>query len=117
MTDKEKVIRGLECLSNPGYESLDDRFCDTCPYDSASCGLDVLIDARALLKAQEPRVMTFDEIEDTIACSAVWYEAFLTRIVDFISGRHKVTKKTYGDAWRCWSARPTDEQREAEPWQ
>ena len=23
----------------------------------------------------------------------------------------------YGKTWRCWTSRPTDEQREAEPWE
>ena len=25
-------------------------------------------------------------------------------------------KESYGKTWRCWTSRPTDEQREAEPW-
>lgn len=93
--------------------------------------LDMAIEA---LKAQESRVMKFNELEDTIADRAVWYEAFLTEvptiaivceksiaddaytIFDFISGRHRVTRKTYGAAWRCWTARPTEEQREAAKW-
>lgn len=25
--------------------------------------------------------------------------------------------KSYGKTWRCWTSRPTDEQREATPWQ
>lgn len=29
---------------------------------------------------------------------------------------HTFFKKDYGKTWRCWSAQPTDEQMEAEPW-
>ena len=29
---------------------------------------------------------------------------------------HGLPKKSYGETWRCWSAQPTDEQMEAEPW-
>lgn len=26
------------------------------------------------------------------------------------------TAQSYGKTWRCWTARPTDEQKEAAPW-
>ena len=53
MTNREKVIRGLECHSEPHF-GLDECFCETCPYDELTCGLDVPADALKLLKAQEP---------------------------------------------------------------
>lgn len=134
MADLEKVIKGLECAI--GIRGM--KNCDNCPYDDDfNClGCDVLLlrDALELLKAQMPRVLEFDELEDTIADRAVWYEAFLTEvptiaivceksiaddaytIVDFISGRHRVTRRTYGAAWRCWNTRPTDEQRKVTQW-
>lgn len=31
-------------------------------------------------------------------------------------GEHIFQRSEYGKTWRCWSAEPTDEQREAEPW-
>ena len=83
----------------------------------------------------EPRVMGYDELEDTMADRPVWYEGFLTgipslcmvlaksstedayRIIDFINERPRlVTRKTYGDVWRCWTDRPSETQREATPW-
>jgi len=61
MTDVEKVIRGLECC-------ITDR-CEDCPYEDICYGdnevelFDTLArDALALLKAQEPRVMTLEEV-------------------------------------------------------
>lgn len=84
---------------------------------------------------EKPRVMDYDELEDTMADRAVWYEGFLVgvpslcivlaksctedayRIVDFVNEKIRlVTRKTYGGVWRCWTARPTDAQREAVPW-
>lgn len=54
MVDREKVIKGLECLSNPYVQDMDERDCENCKYDNASCFLDVTADALSLLKAQEP---------------------------------------------------------------
>lgn len=52
MTDREKVIRGLECCTN-----TDMSMClDECPYhkDGCSGGIKMMQDALALLKEQEP---------------------------------------------------------------
>lgn len=54
MVDREKVINGLRCLSNPYIQDMDERDCENCKYDNASCFLDVTADALSLLKAQEP---------------------------------------------------------------
>lgn len=51
---REKVLRGLACLSNPFVQDADERDCEHCSYDSASCFLDITSDALSLLKAQEP---------------------------------------------------------------
>ncbi len=56
MTDKEKVIRGLECC---GYSTFMDK-CQECPYDGKDCFKRLKADALALLKAQEPRVRCKD---------------------------------------------------------
>ena len=54
MAELEKVIKGLRCLSNPYIQDMDERDCENCKYDNASCFLDVTADALTLLKAQEP---------------------------------------------------------------
>lgn len=46
MADREKVIRGLECLSNPYVQDMDERDCENCQYDNSCCLLDVTADAR-----------------------------------------------------------------------
>lgn len=52
MAELEKVIKGLQCLSNPYILDMDERDCENCKYDNASCFLDVTADALSLLKAQ-----------------------------------------------------------------
>lgn len=83
-----------------------------------------------LLKEQEPRVLTLEEATGDDEC---WLEtkagAYGYADVYMCSGHQCVeawrclNKKaeylpfsTYLKLWRCWSARPTEEQREAVPW-
>ena len=54
MADLQKTIKGLRCHSEPKF-GPDEYFCETCPYDEATCGLDVPNDALSLLKAQEAK--------------------------------------------------------------
>ena len=53
MADRGKVIKGLECHSEP-KQGLDEFFCESCPYDDLTCWLDVPADALSLLKEHEP---------------------------------------------------------------
>jgi hypothetical protein len=87
-------------------------------------------EAAELLKAQEPRVMTLKEI---VSADCAWIEYATSRnIVIALPWDIELTDDTYnfigmpncfvefrslyGEEWRCWTARPTDEQREAAPW-
>lgn len=135
MTDREKVIKGLECCLN-----ADVNDCEMdCPYFN-DCGgfysnnTALIADALALLKAQEPRVMTLDELQALQRQDVVWLEdankeAIIPGIVitalkkewQFMtftgySGLFCVSCVDYGKRWRCWTSRPTEEQREAIPW-
>lgn len=93
------------------------------------------------LKVQEPRVMTLEEVRKTpytrpIYCE--WREGEVHTAL--ISPRQKMRVKgyvemytddedvgllnyevhimeSYGETWRCWTSRPTDEQREAVKWE
>lgn len=100
--------------------------------------LDVI---RYLLTAQQPRVMTLDEVMKHYSLPPVFVddlgmeEDYLQDIqplyFEFPSndpwnvhwrGYQHIRqyldhwKPSYGQKWRCWTARPTDEQREATPW-
>ena len=54
---------------------------------------------------------------------ASWYDDFLqygqyiTRMVNIDGAVNDQYKELYGHGWRCWTARPTDEQRKKEPWE
>lgn len=134
MPDLQKTIQGLRCHSEPKF-GPDEYFCETCPYDEATCGLDVPNDALSLLKAQEPRVMDADEIVQSADPSKwLWVErkgdycaeAFkagktISGLIAFDSETpgaflHCERPDDYGKTWRCWTSRPTDKQREETPW-
>lgn len=100
---------------------------------------DILRDALALLKSQEPRVMTLEEVENALD-TVVWVdrptaknESKLFGLIQAYSRKFKFIQikhiemnmgehmlypyETYGKEWRCWDKRPTDEQRKATSWQ
>ena len=134
MADLEKVIKGLECHCT--HES-----CDDCPYDDRNaqpiCLCRLMTDALELLKERQPRVMTLDEIREAGDDNALFIEYMLPTEIKLrpaifqpensdaeymcvvsawlTSGFYSC--KTYGKNWRCWTARPTDEQREAVKWE
>ena len=124
---RAKVIKGLEAI----LKETADMF-----YRST------IQDALALLKAQEPRVMTLHEIDYVINTTSkeneriFWAEvrsctrkSFGVFQLDIAADDNYealllgcswpacYNRSTYGIKWRCWTSRPTDEQREAEPWQ
>lgn len=83
------------------------------------------------LREQEPRVMTLEEIRMhevywaeqenvsrpwPIAMHHIRNAGLLDGPVyqDYMGDNYNT--KEYGKAWRCWTARPTDEQRKAVKW-
>ena len=143
MADAEKVIKGLECCFDVQSEWKDKIWaCPTCPYakdDGEPCETlaPLLNEALTLLKAQEPRVLTLDEViqwegafwleyieedSDYLCC---WGYAFFSCasqnaieliVRDGYRPLYSFIRNEYGARWRCWSARPSDEQRRATPW-
>ena len=85
-------------------------------------------------KSREPRVLTLEEVKhfQSQRDGAVWLEALsglfpalqenttpnTTYFVAIpLKGHHGyVDNKWYGKTWRCWSAKPTPEQRKAVKW-
>ena len=130
MINSEKVIKGLECC-------ISDR-CHTCSYDiNIDCpGFEptpktLLQDALELLKAQEARVMTVDEMNQLSNGDTVWVELsdgrlLPTMVEDGTLMRWGYTWRICDEAFcaheegecaaRVWTSRPTDEQREAVKW-
>lgn len=118
MTDLDEVIKALECC-------IDETKCGSeCPYwdDNGNCRSNMEADALALLKAQEPRVMTLEELRKY--SGPVWVE-WRDKRYEYDNGWEVATfnenyaadGETYnGKEYRYWTAKPTDEQREATPW-
>ena len=131
MTDREKVIKGLECCTD---------YCDEetgCPYygddEAFECEERLRRDAIALLKAQEPRVMTLEEVKAAKGDDMCLEISTRTDEIPYITaatldgvGIKGVTfycshfdfvaynRRLYG--WRCWTSRPTDEQMKEAKW-
>ena len=138
MIDRKKMINALRDIA--------DYFC-ACRKNAVTNGaaarrfeiyVEAAEDAVELLKAQEPRVMTLDELRQLEHTDhIVWIEAngdpesfdgyaevttnFVTKDIELFVPGNEVEfipdNKNYGKTWRCWSSKPTDKQREAVPWQ
>lgn len=133
---REKVIWGLEACNRQSYNGSD---CQNCPYyedeDTAElpfgiCNIqDMFDDALALLREQEPRVMTLEEVRDSD--DWMWIE-YLSGYVEWqkqsdIFGCYEDgvmwndstfdCNDSYGIEWRCWTSRPTPEQMRDTKWE
>lgn len=140
MTDvekREKVISGLEYCLDRSKEKV---HCGDCPYwqDDFESGChiyDMIRDALDLLKEQEPRVLTVDELNLAADESVICYVEFFDKLAVNVTAPHligtgkwvnipylgTVISRTarvdaYNREWRCWNHKPTDEQRKAVPW-
>lgn len=135
----EDVIKGLECCNSLHNDSIVKCATD-CPYwefDAKCRGL-VMRDALALLKTQEPRVMTLWEAvgiidrpvylernvlmpDKSVNRQECWALVCATDDEHMIRlatpyGEEKWHVGAYGIGWRCWTSRPTEAEREAIPW-
>ena len=145
--DREKGINKVKAIVADMQEEVDEwkDYSDselrgglTCDCDWWYKTLQTLKSTLALLKAQEPRVMTLWE-----AIGIIDRPVYLERnvlmpdksvnrqecwaLVQATDDEHMIRIATpygiekwhvgaYSIGWRCWSSRPTDEQREAEKW-
>lgn len=135
MADRETVIRGLKIC----VQCRSPKDCDGCPYEgertyAVPCGHVLMADALALLKEQEPRVMTREEIKSNYveifyfetragmlrACVKELSDLPDSSIVYLVCGAVDDTYWRdlggYGITWRAWTSRPTEEQRKAVLW-
>lgn len=133
---REDVISWLEYLSDDARSKADGLVPTNI---EIACGM--AIDA---LKAQEPRVMTWNEVKKKIGSGEYVFtecekegqwmrygDARLSvdqgdscRIAFLISRRRDdpyvrwwwISYRNYNKTWRCWTSRPTEEEMEATPW-
>ena len=95
--------------------------------------LDMAIEA---LKAQESRVMALEEMQEITEHDFIWIEGrkdemiYCLEVVQVCKSNERtdeialnaptsiifIDMDQYKDRWRCWTARPTEEQREAAKW-
>ena len=130
---REMVIKSLdECLKTPRCQDCPWDSCERADCASANMPYDLVYAALEMLKEQEARVMTLDEVKQAKGRD-VWLElsgniaedvltaatiegcgtgGICTRYESLSYVQYRV--KPYG--WRCWTSRPTDEQREAVKW-
>ena len=130
MADREKVIKNLQSVAN------------ICALNGDIQSMTTIGDALALLKEQTPRVMTIDEIEALPDISDVFLEEYdcivvavtisrqgekwgiMNQDITFFYGIESPDYESdeyynddYGKWWRCWTSRPTEEQRQNTPWE
>lgn len=133
MPDREKVMKGLECCA---LGSL--RNCEGCPYTETRCSEHLCGDALALLKEQEPRVMTEDDVLHSTG-KPLWFESrgpclcgkkgfwcllfevdpdLNIRCVQAMTGGSiTLPLSYYGKEWRSWDKCPSTEQMRDTPWE
>lgn len=143
MTKQDEVIKALEfCLMQVSAEEIEDDACPhpDCPYfqtySGGKCVSAMCRDALVLLKEQEPRVMTYDEVKALDGTESTVYVERQTKTfynemafvnVEKVYGEgiifhgqksifgHK--KKDYGKKWRCWTSRPDKKVMSNTPWE
>lgn len=143
MPDREKVIKGLECCA-----CMNGSACRECPYSSECIAGEatyqtgtahLAADALELLKEQEPRVLTLEEVVDHYSLPPIFVDDFNAQenylkdikplYFDFLDNDNPWAvhwrdydsaseyiykrKSSYGKKWMCWTEKPTEEQRKA----
>ena len=140
---REKAIEGLECCKDIHTAGLWAQGCVSCPYaetpsDGANgkpCIRRLFDDALALLKEQEPHVVTLAELYEWPGERPIYVETVLneynwaifhchTSIATYFSvfeggdtKKRIYSHEKYNKFWRCWATEPTDEQRIAMTWE
>lgn len=134
MDDLENAFEKLKCAK----EIVDDVSKDYFGFENfqrLQCACGYIGETINMLKAQEPRVMTLDEVKNLPAGTDVWIQhagnfaddviraATVSEVtnasISFLFGGSlyymNYGEKPYG--WICWTARPTNEQREKVKWE
>lgn len=127
MTEQEKVIEALQKeIDEATYPVRPRKF---------MFPLELAEQILALLEAPEPRLMTIDELFSINNTDSVVFVERRTKTyyneMAFVNvekvykecvlfhGQKSIfshDRKYYGKEWRCWTSRPSDEQRRNTPW-
>ena len=134
MIDREKVIKGLECCADGDCKEQECPYHHNLPEDwnKFDCNTELARDALELFKDQVPKILTLDEVRGTRG-EPVWMDVadsdnepkidsyvreYSLTDVDTKECIHHVifehSRQTLEDGynryWRCWSAKPSEEQ-------
>lgn len=113
MTERDRVLDAFRnCITEPKCKDCPWTECSTLDNGSVEIPHDLALAVMRELVAQEPRVMTLEELKNALM---VEYRSGKTRLI----GESLVEKKTeifYGVIWRMWTSRPTNAQMEAVSW-
>ena len=116
MMNLDDTIKAFQCCIKKPPD------CANCPEQGPGFGIECRNDVKAYvllwLKAQKPRVLSFAEyraiterpLEERAPVWLEWRGA---------SGRWTIPNRAYemyGVSWRCWTEKPTDEQRMETLW-
>ena len=142
VSENEKIIKGLDQLYFYLRGQMEDMT-GTVYGDRCADWITTVIDASRALRENEPHLLTVEEVTELGKKEAnasaklldyvpVWIEdtptvppqiVVLDKLGDTIWASRIGTRCTewykvndYGKTWRCWSAKPTKEQREAAKW-
>ena len=125
-----------ECMLRKSHDVCDGNCC-VCELVEDDYELhEMYINVISTLKAQEPRVLTLEELEHAEVAYAedkdktdIIPVLVLGKMCEHIAlvkphfDEEAITRMIipradeYGVRWRCWTSRPTDEQREAVKWE
>ena len=122
MDKREQIIEALEMSYR--YSNVDEN--------NTLVPQEIVLEIIALLKAQEPRVMTLEEVK-MLDSDYYYLESMRSpgKELREIVGAYGLTCVTwpsitwarqtmgdsgYGKTWRCWTSRPDQATREATPW-
>lgn len=132
MNNTETIIKELEdAISEATYPDRPRKF---------MMSLELAEKVLTLLKEQQPRVMTMEASEQEWLEATLWLEIkgkkvtpcmYTARDERMMFGNYEVLMyfdtvgsskwngymvKNYARTWRCWTSKPTDEQRQSEKW-
>ena len=140
MSNIDTTVKALECCKNWDDAGVYDAYvpmdCKNCPrrelqMEASTCHEALLNETIDLLKSMMPRVMDLKELlsrqtayvevntpgQPVLQCTFSFPggEGISVYPIGTSDGPY-VRYADYLKKWRCWTSRPTEEQREATPW-
>ena len=132
MTERDRVLDAFRnCITEPKCKDCPWTECETIGHGTIEIPRDLALAVMRELVAQEPRVMTLEEVQEG---EVYWFDCpgnFILRPVicnmydrgdssylNFVWQHGNFSWKIceYGRTWRCWTSRPDEKRRTETPW-